>query len=286
MHLCFLSCGDTMPGSSTRRVDAFEHDQMMESLSAAFAAKGGRVTDVAWDDPDANWAQFDAVMIGTTWDYSERLDEFLSVLATIESQTRLHNSKALVDWNSHKRYLHDLGARGVRLIPTEWVDAATEEVILGAFDRFGSDDLVIKKQVGACAEGQFRIKRGDAIPQMPHSMKIQPFMGNILKEGELSFIFIGGDCSHALLKTAAKGEYRIQSCYGGREEVITPAEADIEAAHTALEALDEVPLYARVDMLRAEDGGLMLMELELIEPFLYPLQGPGLGARVYQALTG
>lgn len=285
MHLCFLSCRDTLPGSPTRRVDAFEHDQMMENLSAAFEANGGRVTDIAWDDPEADWAQYDAVMIGTAWDYQDRLDEFLGILATIERQTKLYNSKALVDWNGHKGYLRDLGVRGVRLIPTEWVDAATEDVILGAFERLGSDDLVIKRQVGAGGEGQHRIKRGDAIPDMPHPMKIQPFMGNILKEGELSFIFIGGDFSHALLKTAAEGEYRIQSCYGGKEEVITPSDGDIAAAHTALEALDEMPLYARIDMLRAEDGGLMLMELELIEPFLYPLQGPGLGARVYEALN-
>lgn len=285
MHLCFLACRDTLPGSPTRRVDAFEHDQMMENLSAALEAQGGRVTAVAWDDPAADWAQFDTVMIGTTWDYHDRLDEFLGVLGEIESKTRLYNSKALVDWNGHKGYLRDLGKRGVRLIPTKWVDAATPEVIKAAFDEFDADELVVKRQVGAGGEGQHRLKRGDTIPDMPHAMKIQPFMDGILKEGEISFIFIGGEFSHALLKTAAKGEYRIQSCYGGKEEVITPADTDIHAAQTAVDALDEQPLYARVDMLRAPDGGLMLMELELIEPFLYPLQGPELGARIYNALT-
>jgi hypothetical protein len=284
MHLCFLSCRDTLPGSPTRRVDAFEHDQMMENLSAAFEAQGGRVSAVAWDDPGADWARYDAVMIGTTWDYQDRLDAFLAALAAIEAETRLYNSRALVDWNGHKGYLRDLGARGVRLIPTEWVEAATADVVSGAFDRLGTDDLVIKRQVGAGGEGQYRIRRGEVIPAMPHPMKIQPFMGNILKEGELSFIFIGGAFSHALLKTAAAGEYRIQSCYGGRETAITPSDADIEAAHAAVAALPETPLYARVDMLRAEDGGLMLMELELIEPFLYPLQGPDLGTRIYEAL--
>lgn len=285
MHLCFLACRDTLPGSSTRRVDAFEHDQMMENLSSAFEAKGGKVTAVSWDAPDVDWAQFDAVMIGTTWDYQDRLEEFLVVLEAIEGQTKLYNSRALVDWNGHKGYLRDLGKRGVRLIPTQWVAEATPDVVAAAFEAFEADELVIKRQVGAGGEGQYKLKRGEAIPTMPHPMKIQPFMDNILKEGEISFIFIGGQFSHALLKTAAKGEYRIQSCYGGKEEVITPTSADIMAARSAVAALDEEPLYARVDMLRASDGGLMLMELELIEPFLYPLQGPELGGRIYQVLT-
>ncbi|NVJ97402.1 MAG: hypothetical protein HWE25_04570 [Alphaproteobacteria bacterium] len=285
MHLCYLSSRVTLPGSPTRRVDAFEHDQMMECLRAAFEAQGGRVSDVAWDDRDADWAQYDAVMIGTAWDYQDRLDEFLNVLDEIGGKTRLYNSKALVDWNGHKGYLRDLGARGVRLIPTKWVDSATPEVVTAAFDEFGTDELVLKRQVGAGGDGQHKLKRGDAIPAMPHPMKIQPFMENILKEGEISFIFIGGAFSHALLKTAAEGEYRIQSCYGGKEAVITPSAADIAAAQAAVAALDEEPLYARVDMLRADDGGLMLMELELIEPFLYPLQGPELGMRIYQAIA-
>jgi len=285
MHLCFLACRDTLPGSPTRRVDAFEHDLMMENLSAAFAANGGQVSAVAWDDALADWAQFDAVMIGTTWDYHDRLAEFLTVLVEIEKKTQLFNSRALVNWNAHKGYLRDLGARGVRLIPTIWTEKASPDVVNRAFDEYGVNDLVLKRQVGAGGEGQFKIRRGDPLPDMPHPMKIQPFVANILGEGEISFIFIAGKFSHALIKTVAGGEYRIQSCYGGKEQAITPSDADIKAAQCVVAALEEAPLYARVDMVRADDEGLMLMELELIEPFLYPLQGPELGARIYKALV-
>ncbi len=284
MHLCYLACQATLPGSNTRRVDAYEHDQMVDNLTAAFVPHGGRVTAVSWDAPHTDWAQFDAVMIGTTWDYHDRLDEFLAVLSKIEAETRLYNSRALVEWNCHKRYLKDLAKRGVSTIPTLWADKATPQVIGSAFEQFGCDTLVAKRQVGAGGDGQHRIKRGEAVPDMPYPMKIQPFMSNILKEGEISFIFIGGQYVFALLKTAVEGEYRIQSCYGGKEQVIIPSADDIAAASAALSALDEVPLYARVDMLRGDDGGLMLMELELIEPFLYPVQGPELGAKVFEAL--
>ncbi|NVJ71494.1 MAG: hypothetical protein HWE08_14135 [Alphaproteobacteria bacterium] len=285
MHLCYLASRVTMPGSPVRRNDAFEHDQMMENLTAAFEARGGKVTDVSWDDKDANWSSFDAVMIGTTWDYWDRLEEFLEALEEIEKQTPLFNAPALVRWNIDKRYLRDLEGKGVPLIPTIWADKATPEVVADAFETFGTEKLVAKRQVGAGADGQHMINRGDTVPEMPHPMMIQPYMDAIVKEGELSFIFIGGELSHTLLKTAADGDYRIQSAYGGKETPVEPAFEDVAQAAKVLAAAPVAPLYARVDMIRAEDGSLCLMEMELIEPFLYPVQGPELGARIYEALT-
>ena len=107
----------------------------------------------------------------------------------------------------------------------------------------------------------------------------------MVEEGEFSFIFIDGVFSHALIKRAASGDYRIQSSYGGTEEKIEPDREDLRAATAMIETLDAPPLYARVDMLRAETGELLLMELELIEPYLYPQQGPDLGPLIAKALT-
>ncbi|MCJ9430225.1 ATP-grasp domain-containing protein [Kordiimonas marina] len=285
MRLAFLASRDTLPGSPTRRVDAFEHDQMMDFLEAAFTRHGASVEAVSWDDASADWAAYDAVMIGTAWDYQDRLEEFLATLARIEAVTRLYNPRALVAWNADKRYLRDLEEKGVRLIPTRWADRVTEDVVAAAFADFDTDELVVKRQVGAGAAGQHKLHPGDPVPHMPEPMMIQPFLKAIVEEGELSFIFIGGAFSHALLKTAAAGDYRIQSCYGGQETPVVPDDADIKAAAHALSALEAAPLYARVDMIRAEDGTLRLMEMELIEPFLYPLQGPELGERLYQAIA-
>ena len=117
-------------------------------------------------------------------------------------------------------------------------------------------------------------------------MMVQPFLPMIQQEGELSFIFVDGQFSHALMKRAKPGDYRIQSSYGGIEEAIEPSADDMAAAHAILGTLDEMPLYARVDMLRDEDGALLLMELELIEPYLYPEQGPNLGRLMARAVAG
>ncbi|MDG1826641.1 MAG: hypothetical protein P8H62_10285, partial [Henriciella sp.] len=264
--------------------DAFEHDRMMDALRPAFKAQGMSVHDVDWADEMVNWSDFDAALIGTTWDYWDHWDTFLETLANIEAQIPLFNGAKLVRWNSHKGYLRDLEAKGARLIPTLWIDQVTPQNAADAFDTLGSETLVFKRQVGAGADGQYRLQRGDILPGMPNPMMVQPFLPKIVEEGEISFIFIDGEFSHALIKRAAKGDYRIQSTYGGTEEAITPSTEDLSDAKAILGALDVPPLYARVDMLRGEDGGLLLMEMELIEPYLYPVEGPELGVRMAAAV--
>jgi len=278
--IAYLASRVTLPGSPIRRTDAFEHDYMMDALRGPFEARGMRVEDVAWDDPKADWADFDAVMIGTAWDYWDRLEEFLAALERIEGQTRLFNGSSLVRWNARKTYLRELETKGARLIPTLWLDVADEAAAKAAFGTLGADDLVFKRQVGAGAKDQHRVKRGEPIPAMPHPMMVQPFLPMIQTEGELSFIFIDGEFCHALIKRAQPGDYRIQSTYGGREEKITPSAEDLAAARAIIGTLDEAPLYGRVDMLRGDGGGLLLMELEVIEPYLYPVEGPELGERM------
>jgi len=278
--IAYLASRVTLPGSLIRRTDGFEHDFMMDALRGPFADRGMTLEDISWDDAKAGWSNYAGVIIGTAWDYWDRLDEFLAALHRIEGQTRLFNPASLVEWNVRKTYLRDLEARGAKLIPTIWLGVADEAAAKAAFDRLGTDDLVFKRQVGAGAKGQHRLKRGERVPDMPHAMMVQPFLPMIQTEGELSFIFIDGDLSHALVKRAQPGDYRIQSSYGGREEAITPSTDDLAAARAIIAALDEPPLYGRVDMLRGADGSLLLMELEVIEPYLYPVEGPELGERM------
>ena len=285
MKIAYISSRVTLPGSPTRRSDAFEHDYMMDALRPPFAALGMSLHDLAWDDPDLDWSSFGAAIIGTTWDYWDRIDEFLATLERIGTLTKLLNSAALVRWNSRKTYLRELEAKGANLIPTLWLDAAPPERAVSAFDELGSEDLVFKRQIGAGAADQHRLKRGDPIPDMPHAMMVQPFLRMIQDEGEISFIFIDGTFSHALVKRAASGDYRIQSTYGGTEKAISPSAEDLVAATAIISTFEDVPLYGRVDMLRGPDGRLLLMELELIEPYLYPLEGPELGTKMASAVA-
>lgn len=285
MKIAYLASQETIHSSVNRRVDAFEHDLMMSVLETAFKSQKSTVQDICWDQNNVDWAAFDAVLIGTTWDYCDRYNEFLAVLNTINQTVPLHNSPNLVKWNSHKTYLRDLENKGIKIIPTHWIDKPQiKQDWPSLFKVLKTDKLVIKRQIGANAEGQSILKKGELPPTLTHPVMVQPFLDAVNNEGELSFIFIDGELSHALIKRPAPGDYRVQSCYGGTELALSPNEVDVRSARLVLNALEERPLYARVDMLREPTGALSLMELELIEPFLYPIQGPDLGIKLYKAL--
>lgn len=283
-RIAFLSCPVTLPGHAERRADAYEHDRQFAAIGEPLSRLGHELVAVSWD-ADEDWSQFRAAIIGTTWDYWDRTEDYLAALERISGQTRLFNPAELVRWNIRKTYLKHLAERGVATIPTLWLDAPADHDVEAAFDELGTDTLVVKRQVGAGADGQVKLNRGDNLPAFTHPMMVQPFMPGIQTEGEFSFIFIDGQFSHALVKQAKAGDYRIQSLYGGVEHPVSPPEADLRAAKGVLETLDEYPLYARVDMVRGETGALLLMELELIEPFLYPGQGPNMGALYAEALS-
>lgn len=289
MHtIGFLACATTLPGSATRRADAFEHDLMIEALAPAFAAAGFDLRVIDWEAPLVDFAGIDLILLGSSWNYQDHAEAFLAKLEALESQgIMVCNSSQIARWNITKTYLRELGERGAATIPTLWRETLTRKGALEAMDAFETDHLVVKRQVGAGAEGQELLRRS-SLPgpdwNFGHPAMIQPFLPAIAEEGELSFIVIDGELSHALRKRPAEGDYRIQTLYGGTESVHTPSPDEEEAVRAIIAALPfDTPLYARIDMLR--DGeSLRLMEAELIEPYLYPEQGPQLGERLAAAI--
>jgi glutathione synthase/RimK-type ligase-like ATP-grasp enzyme len=289
MKIAFLACPGTLPGSPTRRYDAFEHDNQIAALRSGLAGHA-EVIDLDWRAPLGELTGCDIALIGTAWDYTAAKDEFLTRLEALEAAgVAVCNSSDVVRWNADKRYLADLAARGAATIPTLWPEAPGPAELHAAFDHFGCERVVAKRQVGSGAEGQDSFSRGDpAIDRwrMDQPGMIQPFLSAILGEGELSFIFVDGAFSHALTKQAQPGEYRIQSNFGGIETAIVPAPADRAAAEAIMALLPfaDPPLYARIDMVRLDSGALAVIEAELIEPYLYPLQGPEFGAMLAEAV--
>lgn len=290
MKIAFLACPATLPGSPRRRPDAFEHDLYLEAVRAGLGTRG-TVTDIDWRAPLDQLAQFDLAILGTPWDYTEAKDEFLARLGELEAAgVTVCNPLEVVRWNADKLYLKELAERGAVTIPTLWPERATPADVRAAFDHFGTDRVVVKRRVGAGAIGQDSFTRDNPPPadwSLDQAAMIQPFLPAIQREGELSFIFIDSTLSHCLLKQAKAGDYRIQTLYGGMELPLDPAPADRAAAETFLSLLpfDQPPLYARIDMVRLEDGRLAVIEAELIEPYLYPEQGPNLGAMLADGMA-
>ena len=291
MRIAFLACPDTLPGSPSRRPDAFEHDLYFAALHAGLAGRAELIA-LDWRAPLEQLATFDAALLGTPWDYTEAKTEFLERLAALEAAgVAVCNPVEVVRWNADKLYLRDLAERGAVTIPTLWPEAPTAADIAAAFTTFDCDRVVVKRRVGAGAIGQLCFTRAAPPPaawQMDQPGMIQPFLPAIQQEGEHSFIFIGGAFSHALIKRAAPGDYRIQSLYGGREQAVTPLAADRAAADAVMALLPFAapPPYARIDMVRLADGALAVIEAELIEPYLYPEQGPEFGPMLAEALLG
>lgn len=271
-----------------RRADACLFDLERRALEAAFGPAGLTLETVRWSEDGVDWGRFDAALLLACWDYQDRHDAFLARLDEIAAAgVAIFNPLDLVRWNIRKTYLRDLEARGVPIVPTLWVEAPEAADLHAAFTAFGCDDIVLKRQHGAGAKGQARHSRAAAPASgrvLDRSGMIQPLIGSIVTEGEYSFLFVDGAFSHALVKRAAAGDYRIQEAYGGRSARVEPAAADLARAGAVLAALDAPPLYARIDMVRGSDGGLLLMELEALEPYLFPVEGPGIAAMLATAL--
>jgi glutathione synthase/RimK-type ligase-like ATP-grasp enzyme len=289
MKIAFLACAETLPGSPKRRPDAFEHDIQFDALHAGIAGRA-TLTALDWRAPIEELAAFDLAILATVWDYVDAKDEFLARLEELSARgVQVCNPPDVVRWNADKSYLADLDKAGVPSIPTLWVERPTASDLQAGFQQFDSDQIVVKRRVGSGAVGQSIFHRSEPMPenwQMDMPAMIQPFLPHIQTEGEHSFIFIDGALSHALIKKAKSGDYRIQSLYGGYETAVEPEASDRKAAQDVMDRLPftSIPLYARIDMVRREDGVLALIEAELIEPYLYPEQGPQLGAILADAI--
>ena len=253
-------------------------------------ALGWSVDDVPWR-ADVDWACYAAVVIRSPWDYQDAPGDFLRALERISAATRLENGLDVVRWNLDKRYLRDLEARGVPIVPTRWLDAVDPDGLAGLFDEVGADEVVVKPTVSANADGTFRLRPGDdprpaAEALAGRAVLAQPFVPSVVEEGEYSVFAFGGDVSHTILKTPADGDFRVQEEHGGRIRGVEPdagLRAAADAALAAVEAEVGSLLYARADLVRW-DGGWAVMEMELIEPSLYFPYGAGSAERFAAAL--
>src|SRR5262249_16204563 len=113
---------------------------------------------------------------------------------------------------------------------------------------------------------------------------IQPFMPEIVHEGEWSLIFFDGIYSHAVLLKPAFDDFRVQLRHGGIARTVQPSDVMMRKSQTILSLLEEKrPLYARVDFVR-KDNKVFLMELELIEPALFFNWHPSSASRFVDVL--
>jgi glutathione synthase/RimK-type ligase-like ATP-grasp enzyme/gamma-glutamylcyclotransferase (GGCT)/AIG2-like uncharacterized protein YtfP len=251
-------------------------------LAASLEHRGVQSIVCVWNDPAVDWSGFDAVLIRTIWDYFKHYGAFLAWLDRLDRlDVPTINDSAVLRWNSDKRYLLELAQRDVAIIPTRLASASQLHDVLAAMP---GQQVVIKPSVSGGAWHTLRGRVGDAdfasaVAGLPSAFDylVQPFVPEILGAGEWSLLYFGGEFSHAVIKRPTAGDYRVQSEYGGSVDTIQPSASTLAAAEQALAVVAAMGYgnlaYARVDGVISE-GRFLIMELELIEPFLFLAEQP------------
>lgn len=242
-----------------------------DRLVAPLSAEGIEVESLRWNDDPARLSGFDLVLPLFAWGYHRGYAQWRAMTDAWASQgVRIQNPASVLRWNADKRYLARFYDQGAPVIPTLFVDRFEPAHLEEAAQRFGVDRLIVKPQVSASAYKTLRVRPGEAALDAPEGpAMIQPYLRAVEAEGELSLVFFGGALSHAIRKVAAAGDFRVQPEWGGQISRYEPEADVLDAARRALSKVEEELLYARVDLVRDEEGRPLLMELELIEPDLY-----------------
>jgi len=277
----------------------FDDDERLVEL---LGERGIEAASPPWDDRSVDWSSFDLVVARSPWDYTRRLDEFLSWADSIGE--RLENPPAVIRWNSDKHYLADLRDAGLPVVETTYVAPGDEPPPI-------EREIVIKPSVSAGARDTGRFSPGSAAEALAlierinargATAMVQPFIAGVESSGETAVIMIAGEVSHVLRKGSllAADEVapmRTDDALGVAEIMYDPALVvagsaaadELELASRILAAVGErfgvTPLVARVDMLRDEAGEPVLLELEAIEPNLYFGQSPGAAERLADAIA-
>ena len=265
-------------------------------LVRALGTRGVEATPAVWDDDAVDWSAFDAVVVRSTWDYSARRDDFVAWAARVP---RILNTERVLRWNTDKGYLRGLEAAGVPVIPTLWLDPARNLSSRAIHTRLPAQgDFVIKPVVSAGAKDTGRYQSGEAHSRglaIQHArnllvsgreVMVQPYVTSVDTAGEAGLVFVDGAFSHAVRKNALlTGPHRPTRGLYQQEEMspFTASEEQVAVATNALavaaaEVADGDPtsfLYARVDLVTGNDGGAVVIELELTEPSLFMALAPG-----------
>ena len=283
IHAAIATCAHH-PGLS-----AGDDDALAEQLLSV----GVRTTPAVWNDPEVDWSAFDAVLIRTTWDYTEQLGAFIAWTRRVEAATSLFNAAHFAESNLNKTYLKRLGDAAV---PTLWIPRGAEHDPSTLALMHGWDRVAMKPAVGAGAENLLITDATDAhgLSQNLETIHtrcdamLQPLVESVRTRGELSVVLIDGEITHAVRKTPAPGDHRVQIEFGGAYVLEDPPPAAREAARTAAALWEdpnaEPPLYARVDLLEPEPGVFWIIEVELVEPELFFPLAPEAAAALGRAL--
>lgn len=282
-------------------IDHAAEGRLMQEL----VRQGAVVTLAAWDDvltplktergePVIPNIDAHLYVLRTTWDYWDRLDDFVAFVDKQEAE--LLNPRTTILNNLNKSYLTRLASAGVPIVPTFIVERGNEAAAIDQAKANNWSPLIIKPTVAAAAVGLKKLDHPDAaaldyLTQLTKAggALLQPFLPRVVSEGETSLVYFNNTLSHAVTKVPAAGDFRSQVDFGGAYTLVEPTAAQQHVAERALAAWEDrygdKPLYARVDLVPGNDGEPLLGELELIEPELFLDMADGAAEKFASAIV-
>lgn len=283
-----------------RYVDDSKQDQYSKNVyledsivKKELEAIGLKVVKKSWADKSFDWSTAQYLLFRTTWDYFDRFNEFSTWLNEVSKVSSLLNSEKIIRWNLDKHYFQYLQQKGVPVCQTFFVEKGNQKSLLELATTYKLTDFVLKPCISGAARETYKIstntiEKHEAIFHQltnQEAMMLQPFQNNIVSKGEVSLILINGKFTHAVLKIAKEGDFRVQDDFGGSVYEYQPTKSEIAFAENAVNSCPEMPIYARVDVFLDNNNKLALAELELIEPELWFRNHPKAATLLAQAIN-
>ena len=230
-----------------------------------------------WNDSSFNWSKTKTALFRSTWDYFDQFSDFQKWLYYVNNQCFLINSFDQIKWNLDKHYLQDLKNWGLPIPESIFVNKNSNTNLKNIAKQKNWKHIVVKPTVSGAARHTYNLKNEEIESFQSKWIKlnngedfiIQEFQNNVIKKGEIALMIFGGKFSHAILKKAKKGDFRVQDDFGGTVQIIKPSKEIIQLAERTIKKLKPNPIYARVDIIINNDNQPVIMELELIEPELW-----------------
>jgi glutathione synthase/RimK-type ligase-like ATP-grasp enzyme len=260
-------------------INDYSNNVMLEDrlLKEALERKGLKAHRTYWDNPDFDWTRTRYAIFRTTWDYFDRIDEFMPWLEKTAELTQFINPISLLKWNMDKHYLRDLQQNGIEIPDTIFIKKGEKRNLSAITTDKNWSEFILKPAISGAARHTYRFKKEetkkfDSIFEAliaNESMLLQEFQKNILIKGEIALMLFGGRFSHAVLKLPKAGDFRVQDDFGGTVHDYNPTEQEIAFAEKVITTISPLPVYARVDIFWDNEGKPVVSELEMIEPELW-----------------
>ncbi len=259
--------------------DEYSANVLLEDslLQKALENKGLKVNRTNWDDENFDWSSTKSAIFRSTWDYFDRYPEFSKWLKKTKELTTFINPHSLIKWNIDKHYLAELKTNGVRIPASIFVEKGDSRSLKMVISTLDWEEFILKPVISGGGRHTYRFTQENLEELEPifaellksESWMLQEFQKKITTKGEVAFMVFGGKYSHAVLKKAKAGDFRVQDDFGGSIHPYEASEDEIAFVENVFNAVNPTPIYARVDVIWNNQNQLCLGEIELIEPELW-----------------